>query len=201
MTRQTAALVVTTALAAALAGPLAAQSKGDWTVGVGIGWVSPKSNNGTLAGAKAEVGDNVRPTFTAEYFFQDNWGLEILAATPFKHNVFVGGGYAATVKQLPPTVSVNYHIPTQTAFKPFVGLGLNYTTFFDESSPLGKISLDDSWGVAVHAGVDYEISDNGAMRFDLRWMDISSDVSLNGANIGTADINPLVVGVSYVHRF
>ncbi|GHG79263.1 OmpW/AlkL family protein [Pseudodonghicola xiamenensis] len=202
MKRQTAALVATTALAAVLAGPLAAQSQGDWTLGVGLGWVNPKSNNGTLAGAKAEVGDNIRPTFTAEYFFRDNWGIEILAATPFEHNVFLGGSYAAKVKQLPPTVSVNYHIPTQTAFKPFVGLGLNYTTFFDESmAGGGKLSLDDSWGVAVHAGVDYQITDRGAMRFDLRWIDINTDASLNGVNIGSADINPLVVGVSYVHRF
>ncbi|MDK3016182.1 OmpW/AlkL family protein [Pseudodonghicola flavimaris] len=201
MTRQAAALVFSTALAAVLAGPLAAQSQGDWTLGFGLGYVDPKSDNGTLAGASADVGDNAQPIFTAEYFFRDNWGVEILAATPFKHNVFVGGGYAATVKQLPPVVSVNYHVPTQTAFKPFFGLGVNYTTFFEESSPLGNIELDDSWGVAVQAGLDYEISDKNAVRFNVRWIDINSDVTLNGANIGEAEIDPWVVAVSYVHRF
>ncbi|MDX2483097.1 MAG: OmpW family outer membrane protein [Pseudodonghicola sp.] len=201
MTRQTAALLFSTALAAMLAGPLAAQSQGDWTVGVGFGYVDPKSDNGTLAGAAATVNESVRPTITGEYFFRDNWGIEILAATPFEHDVSVGGAYAATVKQLPPTLSVNYHIPTQSAFTPFVGVGLNYTTFFDETSPLGTISLDDSWGVAAHAGVDYEISDNGSLRMDVRWVDINSDVTLNGAYIGEAEIDPLVWGISYVHRF
>ncbi|TDE40201.1 OmpW/AlkL family protein [Antarcticimicrobium sediminis] len=201
MTRQTAALLFSTALAAMLAGPLAAQSQGDWTVGVGFGYVDPKSDNGTLAGAAATINESVRPTITGEYFFRDNWGIEILAATPFEHDVSVGGAYAATVKQLPPTLSVNYHIPTQSAFTPFVGVGLNYTTFFDETSPLGTISLDDSWGVAAHAGVDYEISDNGSLRMDVRWVDINSDVTLNGAYIGEAEIDPLVWGISYVHRF
>lgn len=201
MKRQTAALVFSTAVAAILAGPLAAQSQGDWTVGFGLGYVEPKSNNGTLAGAAASIGENTQPTFTVEYFFRDNWGIELLAATPFKHDVYLNGGYAATVKHLPPTLSVNYHFPTDTNFKPFLGLGLNYTTFFEESSPLGTIALDDSFGVAVHAGFDYKISEKGAMRLDVRWMDINSDVSLNGAYIGEAEIDPVVVGISYIHRF
>ena len=201
MTRQTAALLFSTALASMLAGPLAAQSQGDWTVGFGLGFVNPKSDNGTLLGAAATVDDSVRPTITGEYFFRDNWGIEILAATPFEHDVNVGGGYAATVKQLPPTLTVNYHIPTQSAFTPFVGLGLNYTTFFDEETPLGTISLDDSWGVAAHAGVDYKVSDNGSLRMDVRWIDINSDVTLNGGYIGEAEIDPLVWGISYIHRF
>lgn len=200
MKRTSAALALSTALVA-LAAPAFAQSRGDWTVGVGVGYVNPKSNNGTLAGASATVDSDARPIFTAEYFIRDNLGIELLAATPFKHDVKVGGAYAGTVKHLPPTLSLNYHFVTQSAFKPFVGLGINYTTFFDEKSPLGNISLDDSWGVAAHAGVDYQISDSGALRFDLRWIDIDTDVKLNGTSIGTANIDPVVVGVSYIHRF
>ncbi len=200
MKRTISALVLSTAMAA-LAAPALAQSQGDWTVGIGLGYVDPKSDNGTLAKAKATVDSDTRPTFTVEYFIRDNLGIELLAAAPFEHDVKVGGAYAATVKHLPPTLSLNYHFPTATAFKPFVGLGLNYTTFFDESSPLGKVRLDDSWGIAAHAGVDYAISDNGALRFDLRWMDIDSDVTLNGAPVGTANIDPVVVGFSYIHRF
>lgn len=201
MIRRTAALLFSTALAAALAGPVAAQSQGDWTLGFGFGSVNPKSNNGTLAALPATIDDSVRPTFTGEYFFRDNWGIELLAAAPFKHDIFLGGAYAATVKQLPPTLSVNYHIPTQSDFTPFVGLGLNYTTFWNESSPLGVIKVDDSFGVAAHAGVDYAVSDRGALRVDVRWINIESDVTLNGAYIGKTEVNPLVWGISYVHRF
>lgn len=179
-----------------------AQSQGDWTVGLGIGAVLPKSDNGTLAGGEADVNDNVRPTLTAEYFVMDNVGIELLAAWPFKHEIDISGiGDAGDVKHLPPTLSVNYHFPTQSAWKPYVGLGVNYTYFFDESSPLGKLDLDDSFGVAAQIGLDYAVSDNAALRANLRWIDIDSDVKLNGAKIGKAEIDPWVVNVAYVWRF
>ena len=185
-----------------LAAPVLAQSQGDWTIGVGAANVNPKSSNGTLAGGPATVDDNTQLGLTVEYFIRDNLGVELLAATPFKHDVTIGGiGFAGSVRHLPPTVSLNYHFPTASNFKPYAGIGLNYTTFFEESSPLGVLNLDDSFGLAVQLGVDYMISEQGALRLSVRWIDIESDVTLNGAPIGTADIDPIIVGAYYVHRF
>ncbi len=201
MTNKLAILTLSTALAA-LSAPAFAQSQGDWTIGVGVGYLDPKSDNGTLAGASAEIDSDTRPIFTAEYFVRDNLGIELLAATPFKHSITLGGSTdAGTVKHLPPTLSLNYHIPTNSAFKPYVGAGLNYTVFFDEESPLGDLKVDNSFGVSLQAGLDYMVSDRGAVRLNVRWFDIDSDVTLNGANIGQAEIDPWLVGVSYVHRF
>ncbi|AUQ74946.1 OmpW/AlkL family protein [Phaeobacter piscinae] len=200
MTRMVSALALSAALAA-LAGPALAQSQGDWTLGVGIANVNPKSDNGTVAGAAATIDDDTALTFTAEYFIRDNIGIELLAASPFEHDISLNGAYTATTKHLPPTLSVNYHFPTQTQFKPFVGIGINYTTFFEESSPAGVISLDDSIGLALNLGADWQISDRGALRVNVRYMDIETDVTLNGAKIGTAEIDPVTVGFGYVHRF
>lgn len=201
MTNKLAALTLSTALVA-LAAPAFAQSQGDWTVGVGVGYLNPKSDNGTLAGQKTEIDSDTRPIFTAEYFIRDNLGIELLAATPFKHTVTLGGSTeAGTVKHLPPTLSLNYHFPTNSAWKPYVGAGLNYTIFFDEQSALGDLKVDDSFGVSLQAGLDYMVSDNGAVRLNVRWFDIDTDVKLNGTKIGKADIDPFLVGVSYVHKF
>ncbi|WP_108861591.1 OmpW family protein [Ruegeria sp. Alg231-54] len=201
MTNKLAAMTLSTALVA-FAAPAFAQSQGDWTVGVGVGYLNPKSDNGTLAGQKAEIDSDTRPIFTAEYFIRDNLGIELLAATPFKHTVTLGGSTeAGTVKHLPPTLSLNYHFPTNSAWKPYVGAGLNYTIFFDEQSALGDLKVDDSFGVSLQAGLDYMVSDNGAVRLNVRWFDIDTDVKLNGTKIGKADIDPFLVGVSYVHKF
>ncbi|UWS01226.1 OmpW/AlkL family protein [Phaeobacter inhibens] len=200
MTRMVSALALSAALAA-LTGPALAQSQGDWTLGVGIANVNPKSDNGTVAGAAATIDDDTALTFTAEYFIRDNIGIELLAASPFEHDISLNGAYTATTKHLPPTLSVNYHFPTQTKFKPFVGVGINYTTFFEESSPAGVISLDDSVGLALNLGADWQISDRGALRVNVRYMDIETDVTLNGTKIGTAEIDPVTVGFGYVHRF
>ena len=198
------------ALAAAIlacsATPALAQSAGDWTLGVGLGYVAPDSDNGTLAGLDADVGDNARPTFTFEYFIRDNLGVEVLAAVPFEHNISLDGlGKVGSTAHLPPTVSIQYHFANTSAFTPFVGAGINYTTFFDTdtSGALAgsDLDLDDSWGAALHAGVDYKVTERGAMRVDVRWINIETDVKLDGAKIGTAKIDPWVFGVSYIHRF
>ncbi len=110
-------------------------------------------------------------------------------------------GKIGSTKHLPPTLSLNYHFDTGTAWKPYIGAGVNYTHFFEEESLLGKLELDGSFGFAVQAGVDYYISDNGALRFTARYIDLETDAKLNGSDIGTADIDPVVLSASYVCRF
>ncbi|MFW8592590.1 OmpW/AlkL family protein [Cribrihabitans neustonicus] len=200
MKRMVSALALASALTA-LAIPAQAQSQGDWTLGAGIANVNPKSGNGTLAGAAADIDDGTALSLTAEYFFRDNWGVELLVASPFEHDVKLNGAFAASAKQLPPTLSVNYHFPAAGKVKPFLGLGVNYTTFFEEETALGTLELDDSFGLALNAGADYQITGTGALRFNLRYMDIDTDATLNGADIGTAEIDPVVVNLAYVHRF
>ncbi|MCC8685949.1 OmpW family outer membrane protein [Xanthomonas campestris pv. raphani] len=194
--------------AASVSAPALAQSKGDWLLGVGAHQVAPKSDNGSLAGGTldVDVGTDIRPTITAEYFIADNWGIEVLAALPFEHDINIRGlGRVGSTKHLPPVVSLQYHFNSQGKVSPFVGAGINYTRFFstETSGALAgnDLDLDASWGLAAHAGLDVKISDRGALRVDLRWIDIDSDASLNGNRIGTVNIDPLVYGVAYVHRF
>ena len=198
-------------LAAALitaAAPAMAQSQGDWTVGVGAGIVDTKSNNGSLSDGTlpVRVGNDTQLTITGEYFILDNLGIEVLAASPFKHDISITGmGKVATTKQLPPVVSLQYHFDTGSAWSPFVGVGVNYTKFFstDTTGELAgsKLDLDNSWGLALHAGYDYKFNAKNAVRVDVRWADIDSDVKLNGTKVGTVNIDPFIYGVSYVHTF
>lgn len=186
---------------AALAAPSLAQSAGDMTLGFGVGYVSPKDGNGTVAGAEVDIDSNARPIITFEYFFRDNVGVEVLGALPFKHDINLGGTKIGTTKHLPPTVSINWHIPTGGPLTPFVGVGLNYTTFFEDRSPLGDLEIDDSFGLAATLGLDYAISEKGAVRFDLRYIDIDSDVKLDGVKVGEVEVDPLVASISYVWKF
>lgn len=200
-------------LLALAAAPAFAQSAGDWTIGIGAHTVAPKSGNGTLAATplgnlKMDVGNSTRPTVTAEYFLKDNLGLEVLAALPFQHDIdVVGVGKVGSTKHLPPTVSLQYHFG-QGKVRPFVGLGLNYTRFFSTKAegPIAgtKLSLSDSWGLAGHVGIDFQVSEKGAIRVDYRKIDIDTKVKLNGANLGTkntVNIDPSVYGVAYVFSF
>ncbi|RJL19104.1 OmpW/AlkL family protein [Paracoccus siganidrum] len=200
-------LCIAAVAAIALAGPAAAQSAGDWTVGIGIANVNPKSDNGTLAGGTVptSIDDNTRPQITVEYFIRDNIGIELLGALPFRHSIRSNGTEIGTVKHLPPVVSLQYHFDATPQLKPFVGVGVNFTGFFDGEAkgPLtgSTLQVKNSWGLAAHLGADYWINDRAALRADLRWIDINSDVLLDGANIGEVEVDPVVVGLSYVMRF
>ncbi|WP_112308867.1 OmpW/AlkL family protein [Pseudogemmobacter bohemicus] len=192
------------ALLAALltASPALAQDAGTITLGFGLGIVAPKDNNGALAGMESNIGNNTRPILTLEYFIRDNIGIELLGAAPFKHDISLAGlGEIGSTKHLPPTLSVNWHIPTGGKLTPFVGLGVNYTKFFEEKSSLGTLKIKESFGLAATLGIDYALNEKAALRADIRYIDIDSDVVLNGANIGKVNIDPLVASVSYVMKF
>ncbi len=109
-----------------------AYDQGDWLLRVGVGNVDPKSTNGDIA----SVDSGTALVFNGTYFFTPNLGFEILAASPFSHDIELadGGAKVGETKHLPPTFSLNYHFDTAGAFKPYVGAGLNYTLFFDEDT-------------------------------------------------------------------
>lgn len=205
LTRSTLALALALA---AVATPAAAQSAGDWTFGIGAHQVAPKSDNGSVANGTLdlEVGDSVRPTITGEYFLRDGLGIEVLASLPFQHDIAIDGvGKVGSTRQLPPTVSLQYHFNPQGTVSPFVGAGINYTTFFSEDTSGilegAELELEDSWGLAAHAGVDFAVGQRGAVRLDVRWIDIDSDVIVDGEDIGTAEIDPLAYGAAYIFKF
>ncbi|KGJ01920.1 OmpW/AlkL family protein [Paracoccus sphaerophysae] len=200
-------LCIASLIAGTTALPAAAQSAGEWTVGIGAGSVQPKDDNGTVAGSlDVEVDGNTRPTLTVEYFLRDNVGIELLAATPFQHDVNIKGvGKVGSVKHLPPVLSVNYHWDTGSAFRPYAGIGLNYTSFWGEDTQGAldgaDLDLKHSFGLALQAGADWWLNDKSAIRGTLRWIDIDSDVYLNGSKIGEVEIDPIAVQAAYVMKF
>ena len=190
-----------------LATPALAQSAGDWTIAVGAHQVNPKSDNGSLAGntLDVEVGSDIKPTITAEYFVADHLGIEVLASWPFEHAIAINGlGTVGSTKHLPPTVSLQYHFG-QGKVTPFLGAGVNFTVFGSEqtSGALAgsRLELDKSWGLAAHAGIDFRLGERSAIRVDARWIDIDTDARLDGVDLGTVQIDPLIYGVAYVIRF
>ena len=183
---------------------------GTWSIAAGAHMVDPKSDNGTLAdGAfSVEVDDDIRPTISGEYFIANNVGIELLAAIPFHHDITLTDANGDTVdgktQHLPPTLSLQYHFDGYNMpmnLKPFVGVGVNYTTFFEEKVALGDLELDDSVGVAGHVGLDIPFAPTEAFRIDARYMDIKTDAKLDGTDIGEVDISPWVYGIAFVKQF
>ena len=108
-------------------------------------------------------------------------------------------GDIGDAKVLPPTLSLQYHFLPDADFNPFVGIGLNYTTFFSESASssleaaLGgptSIELDDSFGVAGQIGVDWAVREDWFANATLWYVDMSTEATLNtGGVIRTVDVD------------
>lgn len=184
--------------------PAHAHEAGDWLFKAGVTHIEPKSNNGTVANGavKLDIGSSTRPSFSVTYMATRNIGVELLGAFPFKHDISAQGlGKIGSTKHLPPTLSLQWHFLPDATVQPYVGVGLNYTTFFSTESSLGDLSLGDSWGVAAQAGVDFKLSERWFLNADVRYIDISSDVKLNGVKIGKTSIDPWVATIGVGYRF
>lgn len=202
------------ALLATLAVPALAQSAGDWSLGAGLAYILPQDDNGTIQGTTTDivVGDATGLTLTGEYFVYENIGVELLLAWPFTHDISLdlpaGDTKVADTQQLPPVLSLQYHFNGTAgagSVSPFLGVGVNYTTFFntDTTGMLAGTDLDlgDSWGAAFHAGVDYKASEKDIVRVDVRYIDIETEAELDGQKLDDVAINPWVFGMSYVRMF
>jgi outer membrane protein len=179
-----------------------AHDAGDWLLRFGATNIDPKSNNHEIA----RVEDATGVTFNLSYMMTANWSVELLAALPYKHDIkLVGGGKVASTKHLPPTLSLQYHFMPQSSFQPYIGAGLNYTTFFSEHTKGAlqgtDLSLGDSWGWAAEAGADIKLNDKWFLNLDIRYIEIETKAKLDGASIGKVKISPMVYGAHIGVRF
>ncbi len=219
--------LLTLALLSALPSLALANQAGDILVRGGLTMVTPDSgktaillgsNDSTMT---LSVDDNTQLGLNFVYFYDNNWAVELLAATPFTHDVTiqdpnavlgVDGAKLAKVSHLPPTLSVLYYFDTASNFKPYVGVGLNYTIFFDEkfepaptSLGLTNLELDGSFGYSLQVGADYHITENWHVNTSVRYSDSSSNATFDvgGDNIGRAniDVDPMVYSIMLGYKF
>ena len=196
------ALLAGMALSMGFAGTASAFEPGDWLVRVGATYVNPASDNHDIVSVESDT--SVSLNFT--YMMTDVWALEVLAAVPFKHDIeLLDGTKVGSTKHLPPTFSLQYHFRPTEQFQPYVGVGLNYTTFFSEKTqgPLEGVdlSLGDSWGLAGQIGFDVLFNDQWFFNLDVRYIDIDTKARLDGDSIGTVEIDPWVFGGHIGFRF
>ncbi|WP_163560579.1 OmpW family outer membrane protein [Halomonas sp. NO4] len=193
-----------------------AYGQGDFFTRVGATHVSPESDNGSidalgLTDLEVDVDSDTNLGFTLGYRFHDKLGVELLAALPFKHDINIAdGAVTGSTKHLPPTVTLQYYPlgGTESQVQPYAGIGLNYTRFFDEKATVHlnnigdvDLDLDDSWGVAGQLGLDVLLNDNWAVNAAAWYVDIDTDASVNGTEVGTVNIDPWVFMVGASYRF
>ncbi|WP_429183023.1 OmpW family outer membrane protein [Aeromonas rivipollensis] len=195
-------------IAAAFASPAAmAHQAGDILVRGGLAFVSPQTSSDDVLGTgELDIDSNMQLGLTLSYMLTDNWGVELLAATPFSHSVSTPGlGEVAKVKHLPPTLMAQYYFgDANSKVRPYVGAGINYTTFFDEEGRGAlagtDVSVDSSWGLAGQVGLDMAINDHWFVNASAWLIDIDTDVHTAVGTINTS-IDPVAFMFGVGYRF
>ncbi|WP_415754464.1 OmpW/AlkL family protein [Pseudomonas leptonychotis] len=224
-------LLTASLLVLAIATPMAhAHQAGDIIVRAGAITVDPQESSGDIwvgaldtdvAGTKATLNSDTQLGLNFAYMLTNNIGIELLAATPFSHDVGVKGmpgafaglnGKLGELKHLPPTLSVVYYpLDSSSAFQPYVGAGINYTWFFDtelssEAQDKGFSGLDmkDSWGLAAQVGMDYMLTDSIMLNAQVRYIDIDTTGTTHilGDKVKVdVDVDPFVYMVGLGYKF
>ena len=192
-----------------LMGLSASAMAGQWQVKVGGSVLAPQNDdNGIIAGGKAIVSNEVGFTPSVEYFFDNSpISVELLLATPFKHDVSIEGvgENVASFKHLPPTVTAKYNFKNSTRFTPYVGIGATVVVPWDEEIAIegAKLEADVAYGVAGQIGFNFQPADakNWGVYADVRYAQVETDLELNGTNIGELKVNPWVYTVGYSYKF
>ncbi|WP_313306126.1 OmpW/AlkL family protein [Stutzerimonas balearica] len=216
-------LFTASALALALAAPFAqAFEAGDIIVRAGAITVDPHEDSGNVkvAGqpidAKATLDSDTQLGLNFAYMLTDKVGLELLAATPFSHDVGLKAGGTSSklgsLKHLPPTLSVVYYpLEKTSAFQPYVGAGINYTWFFDdkltseaETAGFRGLDMKDSWGLAAQVGMDYMLTENVMLNAQVRYIDIETEGTTYAGPAKVTvdvDVDPFVYMVGLGYKF
>ena len=186
-------------LAVAASAPAFAYDAGDIMLRVGVAQVSPDvTTDAVLAGVDVE--SNTQLGLTATYMVTPKFGVELLGATPFKHDITAGGVTIGSTKHLPPTVTAQFYPLDNPTVQPYVGAGLNYTHFWGED--LGGAGLTDSVGLALEAGVDIKVADNVYVNAAVWKIDINTDLETPaGVKVGEVQIDPLAAMIAVGFKF
>lgn len=190
--------------------PVEIYEQNPWMIRVrAITVVPDASANLGIAGASVDVSKSVMPELDVTYFFTKNIALEVVAA--FSPHSVTGTGTIEPLGKLmhtlllPPVATLQYHFTDFGAFKPYIGVGVNYTWFLDQSLKQPALvtgHISNSVGVVGNVGFDYMIDRHWGLNLDLKYVDMQPNVSFNnGAITGKVKINPWIVGTGVTYKF
>jgi len=140
-----------------------------------------------VAGLDLDVGNTVTVGADLTVFATPNLAFNLLAAFISPEVKSGPGGLdksLGSVDALPPALTVQYHFLPDGKFRPYLGVGGSWVTFFNQSGDLANLNVDisDAFGVVGQGGFNGYVTDHLAVMLDFRWVEILNkpDVTVDG---------------------
>ena len=189
----------------------AIEAQSPWQVRVrGLGVITHDSGSvDQIGGSGLSSSDSLIPELDITYYLTDNFAAELILGTSYA-NIYGEGSIAGLDKIgktwfLPPTLTLQYHFTDFGAFKPYVGAGINYTMFYNQSgATASSLDVKDSFGAALQVGADYMINDHWGVNFDVKKLFLRPEyeTTIGGTNYtGKAKLDPWLIGAGVTYRF
>lgn len=190
----------------AVAASQAMAQESPWLVRARAVYIDPDNKSTPVAGSGAsdriEVATKTIPELDISYFFTPHISAELILTYPQKHKVRLDGAEIGSFKHLPPTLTAQYHFAPGATINPYLGVGVNYTRISKVRLLDGAGDLEnDSWGLALQAGVDFRINERWSINADVKKVNIRSDVYVGGANASHLKVDPVLFGLGVGYRF
>lgn len=205
-------VLLATALILSALVTLSAQQKGDWLVRARLLGVLPQVEDDLGKAGEVQINDAWVPELDFTYFFTDHLAAELILGTA-RHNVnvddFLGNDgmkvELGDVQVLPPTLTLQYHFAPNHVVNPYLGAGINYTLFFDDTddtnAAVKSVDYDSSFGFAAQGGLNIRLCEKLHLNLDVKKVWMKSDVTVKTKLTGLetikteAKINPWLVGL------
>jgi len=223
--------LIQVAAAAAIAGIASQACAQNNSIRGGLEYVAYRSSATDVSGPFVPPGVNLKAkNLTTAYLayirtLTPSWDFELAGGWPPKSEVEgkgpatlgsvpYDGQVISSAKWFSPTAFIEYKfLDPSSVWRPFVGVGVNYTHFYDRKSTAAgdaatggptAISLPDSVGLAVTAGVNYRLQEHWSLHASYSRAHVATNAELNTAGtIRRTSINfkPGVVVLSVGYDF
>ena len=145
------------------------------------------------------------------FFFNDHWAIDGWMAQGAKHatEIDVEPGQdvsLASFTTAPIAFTAQYHFAPLGRIKPFVGAGWHWTRVSDVGTnaavtEIAGLHLGNDNGMTAVAGLDVAIADGWFARGEARWMDWSTEATVDGVQATSTNMDTTYYGVSIGYRF
>ncbi len=182
-----------------------------WKVRARLLWVKPNVSSSGLSNMPnielTGVSNALVPEIDINYFWTKHISTELILATTRNSLTATGGTDLGEVWLLPPTITLLYHIIPDSLISPYLGAGINYTFFMQQSSGAAQsVDIDNAFGFALQAGLDFNIDEHWSLNADVKYIFLNTTGRVNlGGNTGTQTIditlNPWLFGLGIGYSF
>jgi outer membrane protein len=140
------------------------------------------------------------------WFFRPDWAVEFALTVPQAHSVQSAGFEVGQLRQLPPTLLLQYHL-SGWRVRPYAGAGINYVLvdnlrFTPDLAPQLQATVRNrSIALAYGAGIDVPLGRGWVFNLDVKRLQLKTRLNSVDPIFGEFKVEPLLTSVGFGLRF